>query len=168
MEKNQNQIQKSVRYSKMAKELFIILVLSLIVYIISAQYNILERIVEFTNKHENWQLDEIVTTAIFLVFALAVFSLRRWRDVVASEKKLAQQNKELQEALKEIHQLKGIIPICSSCKKIRDDEGYWHQVEVYIRDHSEAEFSHGICPVCMKKLYPQYVQNDPGEQDKSN
>lgn len=44
--------------------------------------------------------------------------------------------------------------ICASCKKIRDDKGYWEQVEVYIRDHSEAEFSHGLCPECMKKLYP--------------
>jgi CheY-like chemotaxis protein len=63
--------------------------------------------------------------------------------------------RELEDALAEIKTLRGIIPICSSCKKIRDDEGYWHQVEVYIRDHSEAEFSHGICPECAKKLYPE-------------
>ncbi len=63
--------------------------------------------------------------------------------------------RELENALAEIKTLRGIIPICSSCKKIRDDEGYWHQVEVYIRDHSEAEFSHGICPECAKKLYPE-------------
>ncbi len=46
-------------------------------------------------------------------------------------------------------------PICASCKKIRDDQGYWQQVEVYIRDHSDAEFSHGICPDCMAELYPK-------------
>jgi hypothetical protein len=50
--------------------------------------------------------------------------------------------------------LKGFLPICASCKKIRDDQGYWNQVESYIMDHSEAEFSHGICPDCVKKLYP--------------
>jgi PAS domain S-box-containing protein len=60
---------------------------------------------------------------------------------------------ELQKALSEVKTLKGIFPICASCKKIRDDKGYWNQVEVYIRDRSEAEFSHGICPDCMKKLY---------------
>jgi signal transduction histidine kinase len=61
---------------------------------------------------------------------------------------------DLQGALKEIRTLKGIIPICSHCKKIRDDKGYWNQIEAYIQDHSEAEFSHGICQECAKKLYP--------------
>jgi PAS domain S-box-containing protein len=60
---------------------------------------------------------------------------------------------ELTEALAKVKTLRGLIPICASCKKIRDDKGYWSQVEVYVRDHSEAEFSHGICPECMKKLY---------------
>lgn len=50
--------------------------------------------------------------------------------------------------------LKGLLPICSACKNIRDDKGYWNQLEVYIRDHSEAEFTHGLCPDCMRKLYP--------------
>ncbi len=62
---------------------------------------------------------------------------------------------ELQQALAEIKTLRGIVPICASCKKIRDDEGYWQQVEVYVRDHTEAEFSHGICPECARTLYPE-------------
>ena len=57
---------------------------------------------------------------------------------------------ELQEALDNIKALEGLIPICANCKKIRDDEGFWQDVEVYVRDHSEAEFSHGICPGCAK------------------
>ncbi len=61
---------------------------------------------------------------------------------------------ELKNALKEIKTLKGMLPICSSCKKIRDDKGYWNQIEAYIVSHSEAEFTHGICPECIKKLYP--------------
>lgn len=63
---------------------------------------------------------------------------------------------ELNRALAEVNTLNGLLPICSSCKKIRDDKGYWQQVEVYIKDHSEANFSHSICPVCTKKLYPEY------------
>jgi hypothetical protein len=66
---------------------------------------------------------------------------------------------ELQNALSEIKTLRGIVPICASCKKIRDDEGYWHQVESYVRDHSEAEFSHSICPDCAKNLYPDLVKD---------
>ena len=54
----------------------------------------------------------------------------------------------------EVKTLGGFLPICSSCKKIRDDNGYWNQIERYIGDHSEAEFSHGICPDCARKLYP--------------
>jgi hypothetical protein len=62
--------------------------------------------------------------------------------------------RELTDALSEIKTLRGIIPICSNCKEIRDDEGMWSQIETYISDHSEAEFIHGICPNCEKKLYP--------------
>ena len=64
----------------------------------------------------------------------------------------------LKSALAEVKQLKGIIPICAHCKKVKDDDGYWEQVEAYIRDHSEASFSHGLCPECMVELYPQYVK----------
>ncbi len=62
--------------------------------------------------------------------------------------------KELQKALREIKTLKGIVPICSHCKKIRDDQGYWNQLEEYLQKYSEADFSHGICPACAEKLYP--------------
>lgn len=61
---------------------------------------------------------------------------------------------ELQEALIQVKRLSGLLPICANCKKIRDDEGYWQDVAVYIREHSEADFTHGICPNCVKELYP--------------
>lgn len=63
---------------------------------------------------------------------------------------------ELREALAKVKQLSGLLPICASCKKIRDDQGYWTQAEAYIESHSEVEFSHGFCPECVKKLYPEY------------
>ena len=66
---------------------------------------------------------------------------------------------ELQHALKNIKTLSGLIPICASCKKIRDDQGYWNQVEKYITEHSDARFSHGICPACVKKLYPGFAES---------
>ncbi|PKN76693.1 MAG: hypothetical protein CVU51_17365 [Deltaproteobacteria bacterium HGW-Deltaproteobacteria-1] len=59
----------------------------------------------------------------------------------------------------EIKRLRGMLPICSSCKNIRDDKGYWNQIEVYIKEHSDAEFSHGICPECIKKLYPDLIDD---------
>ena len=63
---------------------------------------------------------------------------------------------ELQEALARVKLLSGLLPICASCKKIRDDKGYWNQIESYIKEHSEAEFTHGICPECARKIYPGY------------
>jgi len=83
------------------------------------------------------------------------------RDI--TERKLAEREREkliadLQKALAEIKTLQGILPICSSCKKIRDDTGAWHQMEVYIRDRTNAEFSHGLCADCAKRLYPDIMK----------
>ncbi|MBC8204596.1 hypothetical protein ISS30_06570 [bacterium] len=61
--------------------------------------------------------------------------------------------------MKEIRILSGMLPICSNCKKIRDDEDCWKQMEVYISEHSEAVFTHSFCPECMKKLYPDFVKD---------
>ncbi|MCX8037054.1 MAG: PAS domain S-box protein [Candidatus Sumerlaeia bacterium] len=79
-----------------------------------------------------------------------------------TERKLAESERErvimeLKEALAKVKQLSGLLPICASCKNVRDDQGYWTQIEAYIRDHSEADFTHGLCPECMKKLYPEYA-----------
>jgi len=63
---------------------------------------------------------------------------------------------ELQDALTEVKTLSGLLPICASCKKIRDDTGYWNQIEEYFIDHSEFQFSHGLCPDCVTKIYPDY------------
>jgi PAS domain S-box-containing protein len=63
------------------------------------------------------------------------------------------------EALSQIKTLSGMLPICVSCKRIRDDAGYWNQIEAYIQQHSEAEFSHGLCPECAKKIYPKYYND---------
>jgi hypothetical protein len=61
---------------------------------------------------------------------------------------------ELQQALAKVRTLSGLLPICANCKNIRDDKGYWIQIEAYIHEHSEADFTHGICPQCKKVLYP--------------
>ncbi|MCK9418787.1 MAG: DUF3365 domain-containing protein [Nitrospirae bacterium] len=81
-------------------------------------------------------------------------NLRHGRDYL--EERVQERTRELQKALDSVKTLRGMLPICSSCKKIRNDDGYWSQIEVYVRDHSDAEFSHGICPECANKLYPDY------------
>jgi CheY-like chemotaxis protein len=77
----------------------------------------------------------------------------------ARETELRRSNEDLQRALTEVKVLRGLIPICASCKKIRNDGGFWQQLEEYLGEHSEAEFSHGLCQPCIKKLYPGVYQD---------
>ena len=89
--------------------------------------------------------------------------LLMWRRQAEEEKRKL--IVELQDALTEVKQLSGLLPICATCKKIRDDKGYWNQLEVYIRDHSGVEFSHGICPECEKKAreeFKRYLNENKG------
>jgi len=74
--------------------------------------------------------------------------------IVKAEERLRERAAKLEKALIEIKQLSGLLPICASCKKIRDDKGYWNQIEAYISQHSEAQFSHSVCPECFQKMYP--------------
>ncbi len=73
--------------------------------------------------------------------------------------------RELEQALSEVKLLSGFLPICASCKKIRDDKGYWNQIESYIQEHSEAEFSHSVCPECIQKLYPKFTANNQDSEE---
>lgn len=120
----------------------LVLVITVLTFIVAGEYDILEKIVEMSHKYEHFELDEIITASVVLLICLLVFSARRLL--------------ELAKALAEVKILRGIIPICSFCKKIRDDEGFWQQVEVYVQHHSEAAFSHSICPECIKKECPDY------------
>ena len=84
---------------------------------------------------------------------LAQQEIERRKQVEKEKEGLIQ---ELQQALSEVKTLRGFLPICANCRKVRDDRGYWQKIEEYIQQHSDARFSHGICPDCMKLLYPEY------------
>ncbi len=99
--------------------------------------------------------DYMITSFICssLVASVIVYIiLELTNEIKVSEKKLMMSNQELLKASSEIKTLRGIIPICSYCKKIRDDKGSWSQLEAYIHTHSEAVFSHGACPGCYDKI----------------
>ena len=81
-------------------------------------------------------------------------------QLIATKTTLETTNKELEQAVFDIRQLSGMLPICASCKKIRNDNGYWQQIESYIRAHADVEFSHGICPDCAAKLYPDFLYKE--------
>ena len=96
-----------------------------------------------------------VNSVELLARVASALTLKREMDHrKAREEDLRRSNDELQQALKEVKTLRGLIPICASCKKIRNDGGFWQQLEDYLSEHSGVEFSHGLCQPCIKKLYP--------------
>jgi len=99
--------------------------------------------------------------ALALVGAAVGVHRLRVRQLKARERELTAR---VEEALAQVKVLNGLLPICASCKKIRDDTGYWNQMETYIHDHAPVEFSHSICPDCMVKLYPDYAQHKAAQR----
>ncbi|MDO9109681.1 MAG: ABC transporter substrate-binding protein [Desulfatirhabdiaceae bacterium] len=109
----------------------------------------------------------VAALVITVVSALAVYiyriNARLHQEAAESKRVEAEREKlihELEKALARVNQLSGLLPICASCKKVREDSGYWTQIEAYVQDRSEAEFSHGICPECAEKLYPEFFGKD--------
>jgi hypothetical protein len=107
-------------------------------------------------RYQTLEMESFIAVSLFLVTALTAFSIRRLIAFRRVNAVLVKRNAELEKAMIEITELRGLIPICSVCKKIRDDEDSWHQLEAYIESHSHAEFTHGICPECMNALYPEF------------
>lgn len=140
------------------REIAIAIVVSIATYLLAAKYDIIDAFIQYSREHESWNLDEILTVFVALVFLAIVYGVRRRREMILLNLAVSRKNEELQAAISEIKQLKGILPICASCKRIRDDKGYWHQVEVYVSKHTEAEFSHGLCPECVKKMHPDIAE----------
>jgi len=119
---------------------------------------------EFHNKRKNGELywESAVISPIKNDLGIVSRFLAIKEDITERKEAEAEREKlilELQEALADVKTLGGLIPICSSCKKIRDDKGYWNILEAYLMKHSDAKFTHGICPECMVKLYPDIVNN---------
>ena len=137
-------------------DLLVIVIILAIAFIFFGKIDVLEKIVELSRAYEDYEIDEIVSTAMVFVVLLLVFSFRRILDLNKSKMIIQERNLKIENALNEIKQLKGILPMCMHCFKVRDDSGYWNKVEAYIEDHSNAEVSHSLCPECAEKYYPDY------------
>ena len=98
-----------------------------------------DRFAQWQERQGLIRIDELILLITVGVLDFAVFFCRRWR--------------ELQEARAAVKRLRGLLPICASCKKIRDDKGYWNQLEAYIQNNSGAKITHGMCPDCAKRFY---------------
>lgn len=108
---------------------------------------------------EMWKVILNRGLALFAIWVTVYLGLQR--KVI--EEKRAKALQEQEQALEDVRVLRGLLPICASCKKIRDDRGYWTEMELYITAHSEADFSHGVCPECARRLYPEFYteKTDP-------
>ena len=106
----------------------------------------------------------------FLFVAVVAYGLEssRYRSssmLRTEHEALLEEKANLEQALTQIKTLRGLLPICANCKKVRDDQGYWKQIESYLHEHSNAKFSHGICPDCAKELYPNIkIYDDSGAE----
>lgn len=108
-----------------------------------------------------FQVRYICSYALVAVFA---YWFEYFRDQYKQQMEAKQAS--LEEALAQVRALSGLLPICASCKMIRDDQGYWSQIEAYIHSHSEARFTHGICPDCMNELYPDEAREIEEEKTR--
>jgi hypothetical protein len=116
----------------------------------------------FTVRPHLWETGTFRALCV-LALVLAGATAYQWR--IRRIRALARElEARVKEAVAHIQTLKGLLPICASCKKIRDDGGYWNQIESYVSEHSGAEFSHSICPECMRKLYPDYAAAKGGSE----
>ncbi len=111
--------------------------------------------------------DQYMELARFIqnIAGLAISHARQFDRLVTLTDELHKEKEKLEAALEKVKQLRGLLPICASCKRIRTDEGYWTQLEEYFKEHADVEFSHGFCPDCIKVLYPEYSKRKIMDKD---
>ncbi len=152
----QHAVQEEVRpggradlRSKAFRDGFVIAGLAAFVFVLSDRFDLSQLVMRWVLAHAIVKLDVILTVAIFLIGASAVFTWRRRNE-------LLEQLERREQAEAEVKTLSGLLPICAWCKKIRDDSGYWNQIESYIQMHTRAEFTHGICPECASRIHSHH------------
>jgi hypothetical protein len=146
--------------SQAFKDLFIIIVLALLIFGVSAWFDVFNSIIGWIYRHDTWQLDELFTVALFLVVACALYGYRRYRELreqihrrKEAEAEKARLVPRLENALADVSTLKKLLPICSHCMKIRDQQGDWIQVDAYMELHYQTRLDGGLCPECARKAY---------------
>lgn len=124
---------------------FCVAIISLVIFLLHSTAK------SYTNRLEKFSKEDA---------QLRLINSSQAQEISKQNDALLKKNASLTQALAEVKQLSGFLPICASCKKIRDDQGYWNQIEAYISEHSEAKFSHGMCPNCVKEFYPDLHEDD--------
>ena len=143
-------------------DLAIITVITIISFFVFGKLDVLEKIVHLSEQYENYEIDELVSSAIVFSICMLVFAFKQIWTISKYNALLNKQYSELQDAISKIKVLEGTLTTCSCCKKVLDSDGEWHQMEVYIHTHSEAQFSHGYCPNCLETVNKNVEQSLKG------
>jgi hypothetical protein len=133
-------------------------------YASNHEINMYEELMDAIRSNQIKHFNELRYKNKYLSITIAPFSkgaIITSQDI--TERKIAENDRthlinELQNALNEVETLRGLLPICAGCKKIRDDQGYWNHIEIYLSKHSHLDFTHTLCPECVKHFYPEYYE----------
>ena len=130
------------------------------VFVVSATFDIFNKVIGWIYRHDTWQLDELFTVAIYLVFAIAIFAWRRYKELreeVRQRKEVEAENArlipELERTRAGLTTLRMLLPLCSFCGRVREENGDWSEVSVYLEEHLLMRLDDGICPECARKVY---------------
>jgi hypothetical protein len=161
---------KSVLFLPLLWEAILVACFGAVIYWTAGKFDLLEKTLELTRKYEHLNLDEVFFVFVFFFmyfFALSLVAVRKWRQAAEANERLAEMNRELKQADREIHQLRGLIPICAKCNRMKDDQGYWRRVEDYIGSRADVDFSPRPVPGLRGAPLSRagYAQAGPGKAD---
>ena len=142
------------------RDLIVIMCTAVIVFAVSASIDLLNKIIAWIYQHDTWQLDELFTVFIFLAGAMSFYAFRRYHELLAemarrqrAEATTAQLVPALERAREDAASLRKIVPVCPSCKRIRDTKGDWFEMETYLEVHYMTRVNDGLCPGCARDAY---------------
>jgi hypothetical protein len=140
------------------KDRVMIIVGAAVIFALSARFDVFNKVVDWMYKHDTWQLDELFTVAVYLVLAIGIYAVRRNRELkeqIRLRERAEQMTEklipELESARADIRRLRVLVPICSSCKRVRGESGYWEEVETYVEVNLRTRLDHGLCPDCARQ-----------------
>jgi hypothetical protein len=153
-------VERFGRKPKSVQDIVVIAILAILVFAFSAAFDIFNAVIAWVYRHDTWQLDELFSVSIFLVVAMGFYAWRRNRELTEqirrreqAEAEKAHLIPELETALADVYALKKLLPFCISCRRVREDSGYWNQVEEYLESHFSTRFDDGLCPDCARRFY---------------